>query len=175
MDIPALEDDLYKRASYLMRKERWTEAAKLLNPECTEKKGNWRSCWNLGWCYLKMGKLEFAQKYLTRAHKFSPNSASCKWALGVLYLKLNQFGKAEGVLAESLNIKDTHNTRIALALAYLAAGKVTEAENTHLENIRLRPKRSAGYESYAAFLSDVGRETEAQNIQRKARQLQELN
>jgi Tfp pilus assembly protein PilF len=122
-----------------------------------------------------MGKLEFARKYLIRATQFSPNSAACKWALGMVHIELKQFGKAERVLAESLKIKDTHNTRIALALAYLSRGRVSEAEKTHLENIRLRPKRSEVYESYAAFLSDVGRETEAQNMNRKARQLQNLN
>ena len=168
-------DELYKRASYLMWKERWAEAAKLLKPKCAQEKGDWRWFWNLGWCYFKLGKLKFAQKYLLRATQVSPNNASCKWALGNVYLKQKQYGKAERVLAESLRLKDTHNTRIALALAYLSRGKVTEAENTHLEGIRLRPKRSEGYESYAAFLSDVGRETEAQNMLRKAQQLQKLN
>lgn len=175
MDSALLNDELYRRASYLMGKERWTQAAKLLKPECGQKKADWRLCWNLGWCYFKMEKLEFARRYLIRAAQVSPNNAICGWALGIVYLKLKQFGKAKRVLAESLKIKDTHNTRIALALAYLAQGKVTEAESIHLENIRLRPKRSAGYESYAAFLSDVGRETEAGKMQRKTRQLRKVN
>lgn len=44
-------------------------------------------------------------------------------ALGIVYLDLKQFRKAEEILVESLRIKETHNTRIALALAYLAQGK----------------------------------------------------
>ena len=66
-------------------------------------------------------------------------------------------------------------TRIALALAYLSQGKVVEAENVHLEGIRLKPKSSERYESYAAFLSDVGRETEAQTMNQKARTLLSIN
>jgi hypothetical protein len=46
---------------------------------------------------------------------------------------LKQFSKAEAILAESLRLKESHNTRIALALAYLSQGKVTKAENVHLE------------------------------------------
>ena len=168
-------DELYKRTSYLMWKERWAEAAKLLKPECTQKKRDWRSCWNLGWCYFKMRKLKTAQKYLTRASQFSPENAACKWALGIVHLDPKQFRKAEKILAESLRSKESHNTRIALAFAFLAQGKVAEAENAHLEGIRLRPKRSEGYESYAAFLADVGREAEAQKTRRKAHQLQQLD
>jgi hypothetical protein len=49
-----------------------------------------------------------------------------------------------------------------------------EAENVHLEGIRLKPKNSERYESYAAFLSDVGREAEAQTMNKKVRKLQRV-
>jgi Tfp pilus assembly protein PilF len=91
--------------------------------------------------------------------------------LGNVYLKKQHFKKAEVVLVESLRIKESHLTRIALALAYLSQGKVVEAENVHLEGIRLKPKSGERYESYAAFLSDVGREMEAQTMNQKARML----
>src|SRR5207245_1414524 len=162
MSDAASNDEVYKRASYLMWKERWADAIRLLKPECNAAKCDWRSCWNLGWCYFKIGNLDLARKQLVHATRLSPTNAACKWALGIVYLDLKQFRKAEAILAESLTIKETHNTRIALALAHLAQGKVTEAEKIHLEGIRLRPKRSEGYESYAAFLSDVGRAAEAQ-------------
>jgi Tfp pilus assembly protein PilF len=75
----------------------------------------------------------------------------------------------------ALNIKESHSTRIALALAFLSQGKVAEAESVHLEGIRLKPKNSERYESYAAFLSDVGREAEAQTMNKKARKLQRVS
>jgi uncharacterized protein HemY len=62
-----------------------------------------------------------------------------KWGLGNVYLKRKHLKKAEVVLTESLRIKELHLTRIALALAYLSQGKVAEAENVHLEGIRLKP------------------------------------
>lgn len=113
-----------------MWKERWAEAAKLLKPKCAQEKDDWRWCWNLGWCYFKLGRLEFAQKYLFRGSQVSPNNASCKWALGTVYLKQKRYRKAERILAESLMLKDTHNTRIALALAYLALEEKSQKRRT---------------------------------------------
>jgi Tfp pilus assembly protein PilF len=68
-----------------------------------------------------------------------------------------------------------HPARIGLALAYLAQGKIVEAEQTHLDDIRLKPKKSERYKSYAAFLSDVGGEVEAEKMNRKAKKLQRVN
>src|SRR4051794_39100979 len=172
-DIPR-NNELYKRVSYLMSMERWPEAIKLLKPECTPAKRDWRSSWNLGWCYFKVSKLDSARRQLIRATRLSPESPACKWALGTVYLKLKQFEKAETILAESLRLRESHNTRIALALAYLSQGKVSKAENVHLEGIRLRPKKSTGYESYAAFLSDIGREADSQRMTRKSKKLQRV-
>jgi hypothetical protein len=58
-----------------------------------------------------------------------------------------------------------------LALAYLSQGKIEEAERIHLENIKLKTRRSERYESYAAFLSDVGRETESEKMMEKVREM----
>jgi Tfp pilus assembly protein PilF len=78
-------------------------------------------------------------------------------------------------LYESLQVKKWHAARIGLALAYLAQGRIEEAEQTHLDGIKLKPKRSERYQSYAAFLSDVGRDAEAQDTNRKAEELRNLN
>jgi hypothetical protein len=45
----------------------------------------------------------------------------------------------------------------------------------HLENIRISPKESQRYESYAAFLTDVGRHTEAKRMNQKAKELRRIN
>ena len=95
--------------------------------------------------------------------------------LGTVYLKTKQFKKAEIVLTESLRIKESHLTRIALAMAYLSQGKVEQAENVHLEGIRLKPNNSERYESYAALLSDIGRETEAQTLNNKVEKLRRIS
>jgi Flp pilus assembly protein TadD len=167
-------EELYARALPLIRKSP-VEAIRLLEHAFNVVQKDWRLSWDLGWCYFRLERLDDARKHFLRAAKLAPKNATCKWALGNVYLKKKQYKKAETVLSEALKIKESHLTRIALALAYLAHGKVTDAENTHLEGIRLKPKKSAVYESYAAFLSDVGREGEATRMNRKARQLRKIN
>jgi Flp pilus assembly protein TadD len=167
--------DLLKLAQSVMREERWREAVGLLkeNPSVVEK--HWELSWNLGWCYFKLEQMDEARKHLARAGRPAPENHACKYGLGQVYLKKKQYKKAEVILSEALRLKETHATRIGLALAYLAQGRVEEAEKTHLDGIRLKPRKSERYESYAAFLSDVGREAEAEKMNRKAKELQRIN
>lgn len=165
---------LYKQALREMNKECWLPAINLLKHLAAAEK-DWRFSWNLGWCYFKLDKLNVARTYMIRASRLAPEEPTCKWGLGNIYLKGKQFKKAEAILAESLAAKESHLTRIALALAYLSQGKISEAERVHLEGIRLKPKDSKRFESYAAFLSDVGREPEARAMNRRARELQKVN
>jgi tetratricopeptide (TPR) repeat protein len=158
-----------------MKDERWLDAIKLLSDRSSGTGKSWELSWNLGWCYFRLERFDEARKHLNRAHKLAPDSAICKWALGSVYLKKRQFKRAEVVLSESLRIKESHLTRIALAFACLAQGKTAEAEKIHLDSLRLGTKRSERYESYAAFLSDVGREIEAESMMQKARALRFLN
>ena len=151
------------------------EAIELLNKRSSAAGQHWKLSWNLGWCYFKIGRFDDARKHLIRTFKLAPDDAVCKWALGAVYLKKRQFKKAEALLVESLRVKESHVTRISLAFAYLAQGKTTEAEKIHVENIQLGPRSSGRYKAYAAFLSDVGREAEAESMMQKARALRRVN
>ena len=165
------KEHLYTRAVSEMKKERWAAAIELFNLRPDVVEASWRFSWEVGWCNFKLGKFEKARKHMIRATQLAPENPICKWGLGAVYLERKHFRKAESVLAESLRVKDSHLTRASLALAYLSQGKVEEAGHVHLEGIRLKPKDGPRYESYAAFLSDVGRETEARAMERKARKL----
>ena len=168
-------EQLYKRALSEMRKGRWRSAIKIikLRPDVVEE--DWRFSLNLGWCYLSLHKFDTARKHMLQATRMKPENPICKVGLGAVYLKRKQFKKAEVVFTESLRIKELLVTRACLALAYLSQGKVAEAERIYLEGIRLKPKSSRIYTGYAAFLSDVGRKTESQRMEEKARKLQRVN
>lgn len=163
--------ELEKRAGIVMAAERWHEAIKLLKEKLPVVERDWRLSWNLGWCYFKLDRLDDARKHLIRATKLAPENAICKWALGSVYLHRKQYQKAKANLEESLRIKDAYVARISLALTYLEQGKLSEAENVHIEGIRIKPEERRRYEAYADFLSDVGREEEAQKMYRKAKKL----
>ncbi len=162
-----------KRAESAMREERWLDAIKVLSENHAE--GDWKISWNLGWCYFKLHRFGEAGRCFSEADGLAPKSAICKWALGQVYIKKRQYRKAESVLSESLQIKESYLTRVSLALAYLAQGKIVQAEATHLDGIRIKTRLSERYESYAAFLSDVGREAESEKIMRKVRTLRSVN
>jgi Flp pilus assembly protein TadD len=168
-------EEIWKRAEPLMKEERWLDAIKVLNQGSSGRVRHWKLSWNLGWCYFKLRRFNDARKHMTRANELAPDSAVCKWGLGSVYLKKRQFKKAEAVLAESLRIKEWHNARTSLALAYLEQGKIAEAERMHVENIKLKPKDAGRYESYAAFLSDVGREAEAEQILQMVRAMRSVH
>jgi len=167
--------EVYKQATLLMKKERWQETITLLKHESHVCQTDWRSSWNLGWCYFKLDRLDQAGKHLRQAVKLAPRNPTCMWALGSVYLRRKQFKKAEALLAESLTIKEFHLTRIALALAYLSQGKISNAEEVHLGGIKLKPLNSEPYESYADSLFDVGREAESKEMKQKAREMQLVN
>ena len=104
-----------------------------------------------------------------------PENHVCKYGLGQIYLKQRQYKKAESIFSEALQIRGSHAARIGLALAYLAQGRVEKAEKAHLEGLKLKARKSERYESYAAFLSHVGREAEAEKVNRKARELRRIS
>ena len=163
--------ELNKQAESVMKEERWMDAIKLLEGELPVVKKNWRLSRNLGWCYFKIDRLDEARRHLIQAAKLAPEIAACKWALGSVYLHRKQYKKAKASLVESLLIKDAHIARISLTLTYLEQGNLIEAESVHLEEIKLKPEDSERYESYACFLSDVGREKEARQMNRKAKKV----
>lgn len=158
-----------------MKKERWQDAISLVKANASIVENHSELLWNFGWCYFKLERMNEAQKYLTRAMRLSPKSWRCKFGLGVVYLERKQYKRAESLLSEALKIKDNHITRISLALAYQAQGKLEEAETIHINGIKLKPKESQRYEGYADFLSDVGREAEAVEMTRRATELQRIN
>lgn len=170
-----MENPLLKLAQSMMKKDRWSDTINLLMDNFSTVEEQWELLWNLGWCHFKLHQLTRAQKYLTAASVLAPQNYACKYGLGQVYLKKRQYKKAEMTLSEALQLRESHAARIGLALAYLAPGKREEAEKMRLRGIRLTPKRSEVYESYAAFLSDVGREAEAEEMNHKARELQRIH
>jgi len=48
-------------------------------------------------------------------------------------------------------------------------GKLAEAEQVHLRGIELKPESADRWESYACFLDDVRRQSEAEVAHKKAR------
>ena len=167
--------ELKRLTESLMKKDQWLEAIVIFKQNSSMVEKYWQLSWDFGWCYFRLERFNQAQRILTKAVRNFPKNFYCKYALGQVYLKKENYLKAESILLEALRVKESHVARIGLALAYLAQGRVQEAENEHLKNIRLKPKKSARYESYAAFLFDVGRDAEARKMEEKVAELRRIN
>jgi predicted Zn-dependent protease len=48
-----------------------------------------------------------AREYLTRAMKFAPENHVCKYGFSQVYLKQKQYKKAELILSQALQIKES--------------------------------------------------------------------
>jgi len=158
------------RIQAVMQTEDWLGAIDLVQNHTETVQTHWELSWNLGWAYFKLDRFKEARKCLLTAARLAPDNPVCNWALGLVRRRLKNYKAAEVALRRSLRIRDSYIARMVLALTYMEQGKIDEAEHVHVEGLRLRPNGER-YKAYADFLSDVGREEEAQHLYRKARRL----
>lgn len=118
--------------------------------------------WDHGWALYKLGRFRQARVSLSRAVAQQPQSASFHWSLGVVLQELNKPREAEAQLLASLAIRDSSLGRLTLALLYMEQKRWEEAEAVHLEGLSKAPDDRERVEAYGDFLSDCGREAEAQ-------------
>ena len=160
-----------KISETLMRSERWEAAAAFLEGHAELVRGDFSLSWTLGWAHCKQDQFAEARRFMLQAIQLAQSARhQCigHWALGLSYRRLGQYDQAEASLSESLRISDLFPARLELALLLMELGRSAEAEQVHLDGIRLKPKSRDRWEAYASFLSDVGRETEAQEALAKA-------
>ena len=166
---------LLKQAESAMRARRWSDAIALYNQEPAIIAGDLKALLNLGWRYYKLEQYSEAERYFKSADAAAPGNAGCKWAKAAVYIKKRNFKKAERLPLESLRLTEGLPARASLVLAYLAQGKVALAEKTHLDGIAIGTRLSERYKGYAAFLSDIGREDEAEQMRQEARRIRSVH
>jgi tetratricopeptide (TPR) repeat protein len=166
-----MHDDL-ARVSALMGEEQWEAAIELIErlPEAARDKN---LNWNHGWALFKLGRLEPAAASLCRCVLQDPAHAASHWALGVILSERDDLESAEKHFLTALGLKDSGLTRLTLALVYMKQGRLTDAERIHIEGLERKPNNRFRVEAYADFLSDCGREAEAQAQYARAQSLPE--
>jgi protein O-GlcNAc transferase len=160
--------ELNERAQSLIEEERWSETIALIQSHEAHETDSELS-WNLGWAYFKLGDYVAAQPHLARATQLTPTLAAAWWALGLVQRENGLLAEAERNLKHALTLKDSSNSRSALAITLMQRGKLAEAEHIHLTGIELKPESPERWRSYACFLDDVGRLQEAEAAYKKAR------
>jgi len=163
--------DSHELGPRLMQETRWKEAVACLSFD----EGHLRNCfscsWNLGWAYSKLERYGEAEPHLRRASDLDSTSGPAAWALAYVLLELDQLEEAENEALRSLGLQQSPVARRVLALAYMKQGRMPEAEALHLESLRLFPRSSQSWRTYADFLSERGRDEEAERAYRRAFEL----
>jgi Flp pilus assembly protein TadD len=164
---------LRKQVVVMMNAEHWTEAIALLLSEYNFPvvRRNWRLSWELAWCYFKLDRLDQAEEHMIHASELASYNPTCLTGLAAIYLENGNPRKAETNSEKALRIRESYFNRCQLALALMMQGKISRAENVHLEAIKLKPRDGKRYEAYGDFLSDIGRDGLAQTMYRNARKL----
>lgn len=162
-----MSDDRERRVSDLLKNAQPREAAALIE-ELPEAARSWRLHWDHGWVLYKLGETKLALTALRRAVLMNPHAAETHWGLGVVLDECGDLEGAERHLTRALAIQDSTLARHALALVYMKQRRFAEAEEVHREGVRRKPGSRERALAYADFLSDRGRESEAELMRAKA-------
>jgi tetratricopeptide (TPR) repeat protein len=145
----------------LMKRHLWSRVVALLEAPSARTAEDPALLWRLGWAKFKLGNLQGAIDALTAAAKLDPGDSVTRWALGTVLAEQRADGQAELELLRAIAFHDSDIARQTLGLLYHRQGNVGMAESIYRESIRLQPESSSRYQTYADFLSDIGREEEA--------------
>lgn len=161
-----------ERLNQAMQEERWNDAIAIADGAIPEAPENQTLLWSAGWARFKLGLMKEAIEYLVRAVDTEPTSASACWSVGAVCSEAGDTDAAELWLLRALALRDTSLGRLSLALNYQRQGLTEMAEVVHKEGLRRAPGSRERLEAFADFLSDMGREMEAEEQRAKAKELE---
>lgn len=169
--MPEHRDTLHEAIHAANDAEDWGAVVELANRHEDKVRSSFELSWNVGWACYKLANLAQATDYLRRAVEIEPENAIGLWALGVAFAEQGLSAEAEHALQRSIALRDSQVARLALAVLYMSTGRVAEAEHIHREGVLLQPQHRERLEGLANFLSDTGRDAEADELYQKAKQL----
>lgn len=167
------DESAEQRVSALMKEERWQEAIEAADRALVDAPENGVLLWSAGWARFRLEKPAEAIPFLRKSVDAEPAKAAHYWALGVAFGEAEDTDAAELWLLRALAMRDSALCRLSLAVIYQKQNLWEVAEAIHHEGLRLRPTSANRLEAYADFLSDAGRESEAQQQRSSATALRE--
>ncbi len=165
----------HEQIEALMDIEAYDEVVTRLNEKPELDQADFKLHWSLGWSYYKLRQFEEAAQWLRRAVEIEPYRFAGHFALGVTLEELGELQEAEACLRQSLRLKDSGVARQALAVVLMEKGAFAAAERVHLDGLEVKPDSAERWEGYADFLSDTGRDVEAENARQRAESLRDTS
>jgi len=160
-----------ERLDALLGAEKWQDAIDLLDT-LSDQQSETDWLWNYGWAHYKLGSLDRALQYLSKANEQDPDFYAACWAIGVVHDESGARDLAERFLLRALALRDTDVHRTTLAMFYAAQGEFELSESIHREGLRLRPRAPRRLQAYADLLTDIGRVEEADELYERASEVE---
>ena len=154
-------EEIDHQAEELMTREQWAAAVSLIDQVLPDERTA-RMHWHHGWALSKLEKFEPAAQSLQLCVAREPMNPIAHWALGVVLREHGDLRGAEHHLLTALSLRDSGLARLNLAVLYMDEGRLDDAERVHLDGLELKPNDRERVERYANFLSDCGRDAEAE-------------
>ncbi len=163
------EAALFARIETLLHLEAYDEVIAALDRHKRLTGTSFRLAWSLGWSYFQLQQFHSARTALLAAIELAePYMSAAHWAMGLTHEALGELEPAEACLREALEREDTTIARQSLAVVLMQRGSYEQAEEVHREGLLLQPESPERWEGYADFLSDTGREAEAERAHSRA-------
>jgi tetratricopeptide (TPR) repeat protein len=92
-------------ANEMVERGLYEEAVKLYSEVLERNPAYWRSSFNLGFCYFKLGKREEAEKYLARSTQFNQMAGDEIIHSAFTRMRLGYFDEAEGAIRRAIELR----------------------------------------------------------------------
>ena len=126
--------------------------------------------------HLNKGEVNEAQKLLIQALSLDPSAIEAYNKLGLIYLRQEQFGKAESIYRKLiLTVLNEAAYFSNLGLALYSQGKLEEARTHYKKAIELDPGRAGRFFSLGSIMRELGELDEAVAHLRKAVEMEPRN
>jgi len=125
---------------------------------------------------LDRGEIKQAEKMLIQALSLNPGAMEAYNKLGIIYLRLNQFGKAESIYRKLVLTVLTDPSYFSnLGLALYQQGKLQEAKTYYKKAIALDSERAGRFFSLSQIMRELGELDEALQHLKRAVEMEPRN
>ena len=151
------EDKNIEKAIYFINQSDFEEAIKFLELEIKKNSINFRTYYLLGTCYLKVNKLDLAEKNLISSINLNQKMSSAIHNLGITFSLKKNFSEATKQFLKVLELEPENiETLIELGRNYELSHKFVDAENAYKKVLNIDPNNKTTNGLLGRMLINIG-------------------
>jgi choline-sulfatase len=162
---------LLQLAQLEMHAANYAKAARYFHQAVAQRPDDANLAFHEGEALSKSGNFGEAEKSLQNSLKLNPKQFAARFALGLVYLKMQQLAAAQDQLEAALLITPTFEAQLKLAEVYLAQEKFEEARQQLEAAMNARRDSAEAYELLARTYTGLGQPQSALQARSRAKSL----